>query len=445
MISEVIMPKLGQTMEEGRVVEWYLAEGDEVKRGDLLYTLESDKATLDVEATGRGWLRRILADDNELVPVLTVVALITSTADESIEEWSPTPVDTEAAPGDTLPVETPVQAGDNATETPGRSSSSDVTSLPESAETRPAAGRLSVSPRARRLAADRGVDLTRITGSGPGGRIVESDVLAAAAGDPAPRSDGDGLPRFDLPVTGTIPLTGPRGIIAERMTVSARTIPRVTLTTEVDAGSLQEARHRLKGIESLWGFTPGYTELIAWYVVRSLIEHPVLNARLSADLKAIELLAPINLGLATDTERGLLVPVIPDAGSMDLRTFCSRAHELISRAREGTSLPDDLAGGTFTVTSLGSFGIDAFSPLINPPEAAIAGVGRIREKPAVTEEGILPRPLLTLSLVFDHRIVDGAPAARFLQRLGDLIERAGETIGEAPELPSNTAGREEQA
>jgi len=139
------------------------------------------------------------------------------------------------------------------------------------------------------------------------------------------------------------------------------------------------------------------------------------------------------------------VPVINDAGSMDLRTFCTRARELIARAQEGASLPDDLVGGTFTVTSLGSFGIDAFTPLINPPEAAIVGIGRIREKPAVTDEGIVPRPLLTLSLVFDHRIVDGAPAARFLQRVTELIERLDETTGFIPEFIHNHTDREETA
>ncbi len=445
MISEVIMPKLGQTMEEGRVVEWYLSEGDEVKRGDLLYTLESDKATLDVEATGRGWLRKILVDDNEVVQVLTVVALITTEADESIEGWSPTPVHTGTEPDVPSSDEVAVPADDGAPAEPGASPADDTSRAADSSGPPPSTDRLPVSPRARRLAADHKVDLARLTGSGPGGRIVEADVLAAAAAGPCPGADGDGIPRPNLPVTGTIPLTGPRGIIAERMAVSARTIPAVTLTTEIDAFKLREARRRLKRLESVWGFAPGYTELIAFLTVRALMEHPILNARLSADREVIELIAPINLGMATDTERGLLVPVITDAGSMDLRTFCTRARELIARAREGAALPDDLAGGTFTVTSLGSFGIDAFTPLINPPEAAIMGIGRIREKPAVTDEGIVPRPLLTLSLVFDHRIVDGAPAARFLQRTAELIEHLDETTGYIPEFIHNQTDREETA
>jgi len=417
MISEVIMPKLGQTMEEGRVVEWYLAEGDEVKRGDLLYTLESDKASLDVEATGRGWLRKIVIDEDEVVPVLTVVALITTDADESIEAWSPTPVE----PGTGIETAPP---DDAATPVGAEPTAAAVDSAPsiDSTGTSSSPGRLIASPRARRLAAERGVDLTPVTGSGPGGRIVEADVLVAAAGVPDTGAGGDGYPRADLPVTETIPLTGLRGIIAERMTLSARTIPQVTLTTEVDAFNLREARQRLRSVEPEWGFAPGYTELIAFLTVRALAEHPGLNARLSADHQAIEMLAPVNLGVATDTERGLMVPVITGAESMDLRTFTTRARELITRAREGTALPDDLAGSTFTVTSLGAFGIDVFTPLINPPEAAIMGIGRIKEKPVVTPDGISTRPLLTLSLVFDHRIVDGAPAARFLQRTGELIE-----------------------
>ncbi len=303
--------------------------------------------------------------------------------------------------------------------------------------------RLAASPRARRLAADRGVDLKTVAGTGPGGRIVEADVLAAAvsaASGPTPNAvtdrtgpatPGDAFPRAELPVARTVPLTGRRGLTAERMTQSARTIPQVTLTTEVDADNLQELRGRLSDMEAGWGFAPGYAELIGYLTVRALREHPELNARLSADGQAIEILADINLGLAVDTGQGLLVPVVTGADGMDLRTFTTRARELITRAREGTALPDDLAGGTFTITSLGALGVDAFTPLINPPEAAILGLGRIREKPAVFAGRITPRPLLTLSLVFDHRIVDGAPAARFLQRLGEMIEHPEAAIADS--------------
>jgi pyruvate dehydrogenase E2 component (dihydrolipoamide acetyltransferase) len=421
MISEVIMPKLGQTMEEGRVVEWLKAEGDQISRGDLLFTLESDKASLDVEATGRGWLRRIVVGEDEVVPVLTVVALVTSEPDEDISGWKPAGSGTEAVPeaGPTaLPSPThELTVADGGTAPISPTGGPDAT---DRAGSPPPAGRIIASPRARRLAADRGVDLGLVSGTGPGGRIVEADVLAAAAQPSA------GITQ--APPSGTVPLTGLRGIIAERMTVSARTIPQVTLTTEVDADNLLEAHGRLKAVESEWGFAPGLTEVLAFLAVRALTAHPGLNARLSADGQAIELLRPISPGLAVDTERGLLVPVVADAGELDLRTFITRARALIDRAREGTSLPDDLTGGTFTVTSLGAFGIDAFTPLINPPEAAILGVGRIREKPAVFAGRITPRPLLTLSLGFDHRIVDGAPAARFLQHLGELITHPEEIL-----------------
>jgi len=461
MISEVIMPKLGQTMEEGRVVEWLKGEGDQISRGDLLFTLESDKASLDVEATGRGWLRRIVAGEDEVVPVLTVVALVTSEPDEDISGWEPAPLDTAGgATGGESSADAPV--GSEGAEAGGAGPGSggpdpEKVVAPQQSK---GAGRIIASPRARRLAADRGVYLGLVSGTGPGGRIVEADVLAAAAhpsaGSPPPPPSGtpgtitpDATPRADLPLTGTVPLTGLRGIIAERMTVSARTIPQVTLSTEVDADNLLEAHGRLKAVESEWGFAPGLTEVLAFLAVRALTAHPGLNARLSADGQAIELLRPISPGLAVDTGRGLLVPVVTDAGELDLQTFVTRARELIERAREGTSLPDDLTGGTFTVTSLGAFGIDAFTPLINPPEAAILGVGRIHEKPSVFAGRITPRPLLTLSLGFDHRIVDGAPAARFLQHLGELITHPEEilaiTTAQDDEATSDVASGQDRA
>ena len=446
MISEVIMPKLGQTMEEGRVVEWFKAEGDEIRRGDILYTLESDKAALDVEATGRGWLRRILVAEDEVVPVLTVVALITTEPDEPIDDWRP--VVPAAADGSDRPAA--LQGSDTPTapqttvspEAPGASTPAAGEPVEVSEEPARSPERLAASPRARRLAAERGVDLKTVAGTGPDGRIVEADVLAAAtaASGPTPnavteRTDpaapGDAFPRAELSVARTVPLTGRRGLTAERMTQSARTIPQVALTTEVDADNLQEARGRLSEVEAEWGFAPGYAELIGYLTMLTLREHPELNARLSANGQAIEILADINLGLAVDTGQGLLVPVVTGADGMDLRTFATRARELITRARDGNALPDDLTGGTFTITSLGALGVDAFTPLINPPEAAILGLGRIREKPAVFAGRITPRPLLTLSLVFDHRIVDGAPAARFLQRLGEMIEHPEAAIADS--------------
>jgi pyruvate dehydrogenase E2 component (dihydrolipoamide acetyltransferase) len=424
MVTEVILPKLGQTMKEGTIIEWVKKEGDPVERGDLLFIFESDKATLEVEATVRGFLRKILVPTGEMVPVLTVVALITRTVDEDIESYQ--------VEGSKVQR---VEAQDSAL---APAALQPLTLKPETLH--PAAGRIFASPRARKLAREKEVDLALVTGTGPHGRIVEQDVLAyltlrpadvAAAAQAIPA----GLqirrepalqppaPPMEAPAIESMPLTGLRRIIAERMAASAQATARVTLVTEADATAFVEAREQLKAtVVEEWGFAPGYNDLLGIIVARVLRELPYMNARLSADGQAIERLPIVSLGMAVDTERGLLVPVIQDADQKGLRAFGTELRTLVERARAGKSLPDDLTGGTFTITNLGMHEIDAFTPIINLPEAAILGVGRIQPKPVVQGGEIVVRQMWTLSLVFDHRLVDGAPAARFLQRIKQLVE-----------------------
>ena len=417
MVTEVILPKLGQTMEEGTIVEWLKQEGEPVQRGEVLFMVETDKATLEVEATARGFLRKILAPVGETVPVLTVVALITRTADEDISAYEPR----FQVPGFRFQV----------TEAPEPATLEPETVKPET--------RIFASPRARRLAREKGVDLALVTGTAPNGRIVERDVVAYLERRPRPeprpelrRRAVEGpkampeaplAPPGEVPSVESVPLTGLRRVIAERMAASARETARVTLVTEADATAFVEARERLKAdVAEEWGFAPGYNDLLGIIVARALREFPYMNARLSADGEAIERLSTVNLGMAVDTERGLLVLVIPNADQMGLRAFGTEFRALVERAQAGKSLPDDLAGGTFTITNLGMYEVDAFTPIINLPEAAILGVGRIQPKPVVRDGEIVVRQLLTLSLVFDHRVVDGAPAARFLQRIKQLVE-----------------------
>jgi pyruvate dehydrogenase E2 component (dihydrolipoamide acetyltransferase) len=225
-------------------------------------------------------------------------------------------------------------------------------------------------------------------------------------------------------VTERIPLKGVRAIIADRMGTSVHTTARVTLVSEVDATEFVAMRERLKAkVSEEWGFAPGYNDLLALIVAKALRKFPYMNARLAPD--AIELMAHVNLGMAVDTERGLLVPVVRDADTKSLQQFGAEFRALVDRARKGRSLPDDISGGTFTITNLGMHDIDAFTPVINLPEAAILGVGRIAPKwtfrPESPNAPVL-RQMVTLSLVFDHRLIDGAPAARFLQYIKGLIE-----------------------
>jgi pyruvate dehydrogenase E2 component (dihydrolipoamide acetyltransferase) len=276
------------------------------------------------------------------------------------------------------------------------------------------------TPVAQKMAAEAGLDLGELAGTGPGGKITKEDVERALKAPTAPLpAPPPSLPEAE--VLERVPLKGVRGIIAERMATSVHTSARVTLMMEVDATHFVDMRERLKArVTEEWGFTPGYNDLLAKIVATALRKFPTMNARLAAD--AIEVLAPVNMGMAVDTERGLLVPVIRNADKKSLRQFGAEFRQLAEGAHTGRISPDDLTGGTFTITNLGMYDVDAFTPVINLPEAAILGVGRIAEKAVVRDGEIVARHMWTLSLVFDHRLVDGAPAARFLGYIKDLIE-----------------------
>jgi pyruvate dehydrogenase E2 component (dihydrolipoamide acetyltransferase) len=263
-----------------------------------------------------------------------------------------------------------------------------------------------ISPRALRVARELGIDWTRVTGTGRTGRIREQDIRTFA--------DGPGTAR---------PPSTLRQKIADRMVASLREGAPVTLHTTVDATRLVEWRTQLKSTAATAGnAAPSYTELLIHLTARALQQHPGLNARW--DGRAFQPIADIHIGMAVDTEAGLLVPVLRQAHQLKLPELVTRARDLIERARTRRLLPDELRDGTFTITSLGAFGIDAFTPIINPPECAILGVGRIQKKPAVVDDQIVVRDLMTLSLTFDHRALDGAPAARFLQTLSHEIEES---------------------
>ena len=484
MPVEVILPMLGETMDEGTIVKWFAEVGDPVYKGEPLYQVETDKAALDVEAPASGTLRRIIHDQGAKVKVLSIVGLI-GAPDEDVNAWGPSlpvqPVvrslsvepssaaspalsrrqdegirrDASVLPQSCRPAEGPGTLRETGS---SRDSANDAA---EPANQAPEKERVFASPRARKLAAGRGVDLSYVTGTGPGGRVVEKDVLAHLTTQPAMTpvarkmaadagldvsqlggvADRRRITKADVEVSlakGSPPtpderpalsilepevqaLTGLRGIIAQRMSASAHTTARVTLTTEVDAVELTRLRTLLReSLETALGFAVSYSDILVVVVSRALREHPYMNVRLTDG--GIRTLPQVNVGVAVDTDRGLLVPVIRDADRKGIVEVARVFRELLARARAGKSTPDDLTGGTFTVTNLGMFDIDAFTPIINPPECAILGVGRIQERPAVHAGQICVRQVMVLSLTFDHRVVDGAPAARFLQRIKQLIE-----------------------
>jgi pyruvate dehydrogenase E2 component (dihydrolipoamide acetyltransferase) len=425
-IKEVILPKLGQTMEFGTIIEWLKQEGDPVQRGEVLFTVESDKATLEVESPTKGYLRKILVPAGEEKPVLIPVALITKTLDEDISGYR---------------------------EAPTASQTSEISEISEVSRER-----IFSSPRARKLAREKGVDLALVAGSGPNGRIVERDVVAYLESAPkatpvaqrvAERAGvdlreiqgtgpGGRITKTDvegavapapsvsavaatLTAAAEVPMSGVRAVIARRMHAGHSETAPVTLTMEVDATDLVQIRERLKAsLADELGFSLGYNDLLIKVVARALREFPYMNARLEGD--TIYQLDEVHVALAVDTERGLLVPVVRDADRKGLAEVAAELRDVIERARAGTALPDELSGSTFTITNLGMFEVDAFTPIINLPEAAILGVGRIKECAAVVGGEIIVRKVMWLSLTFDHRLVDGAPAARFLQRIKQYVE-----------------------
>lgn len=443
MAEEFFIPKLGQTVEEVTIIRWLVEDGARVSQMQDVLEVETDKAVFPVEAPASGYLHIGPYKEGDVVPVLTVVGIIGAPDDKferALVEQAPGEPSAKAASAPVevaAPIETPPPAPESGrvfasprarklalekgvdlaqvTPTGGggvRAAERDVlaylSQLPKA------------TPVAQKIASEAGLDLRQVTGTGPGGKITKEDVErllpAPVAPVPAPLP-----PSLEAKVLQRVPLKGVRGIIAQRMATSVHTTARVTLMMEVDATELVEMRERLKArVAEEWGFAPGYNDLLAKVVASALRKFPYMNARLAED--AIEYLAPIHLGMAVDTERGLLVPVIRDADKKSLRQFGKEFRELAERARIGRALPDDLTGGTFTITNLGMYEVDAFTPVINLPEAAILGVGRIAPKPVVRDGEVVVRQMWTLCLVFDHRLVDGAPAARFLQCIKDWIE-----------------------
>ncbi len=417
---QVVMPKLGLTMTEATIVEWHKNDGDAVQKGETLFTLETEKTVLDIESPASGVLH-ILVQAGENVPVQTPVATLgnaqgivgtaSSTAvslQDAIPIASPKARATARERGVSLEgiIGTGVRGMIVASDIPSQVADAQGTIPITSTQDAIPIASIKASPVARKMAEETDLDLRTIAGTGPGGRIMREDVESALAAPTAP------------PISSIENLTGLRGIIAERLSQSWRERPHVTITTEAEATNLISARQQV--IAEL-DEKVSYNAFLVMLVARALREHPNINVRLTA--AGIEEVPHINIGVAVDSERGLLVPVIRDAPAKNLTRVQRELLELIDRALAGRSLPDDLTGGTFTITNLGVYGIDAFTPIINPPESAILGIGRIAAKPVVVDGQVVARQMMTLSLSFDHRLIDGAPAARFLQRVKQLIER----------------------
>jgi pyruvate dehydrogenase E2 component (dihydrolipoamide acetyltransferase) len=452
MAEEFFIPKLGQTVEQVTLVKWLVEDGAKVTQGQEICEVETDKAIFPVESPAKGYIHIGPFTEGQVLPVLTVVAMIGKQEETFGEKVA-------GDQGSGVGEETLVESQKSKFATPQSEIKNQKSEILVSPRARKLAAEKGVdlsqvtptgyegiriaerdvvaylaqqpkaleqpkaTPVAQRMAADTGVDLRSVTGSGPGGKIVKDDVARAAA--PITEHASRTTPSDD--VVQRIPLKGVRAIIAERMAASIHTGARVTLFAEADATELVAARARLKErVEKTWGFAPSYNDLLVKIVAAALRQFPYMNARFASnaqgELEAIEILRPIHIGQAVDTERGLLVPVIKNADAKNLRQLGEEFRALAEKARVGRSLPDDLTGGTFTITNLGMYEVDYFTPVINLPEAAILGVGRIAPKVVPFNGQATIRQMTTLSLAFDHRLVDGAPAAKFLQAIRQMVE-----------------------
>jgi pyruvate dehydrogenase E2 component (dihydrolipoamide acetyltransferase) len=410
MITEVRMPKLGMAMTKGAVTRWLKGEGDPVEEGAELFELATEKITAVVPAPASGILGRVVAELGRELPVGALLALIGAEGDQF-----PPAAELAAAPATPAPA-----APGTGAPAVGAAPAAPAGTAAGAGTAREGGGGAPASPAARRRARELGVDIALVAPSAPGKRVMVDDVEAfAAAAQAAPGADAVQAPAAAA-AGQVLPFAGIRKVVAERLTESLRTTAQVTISREVEAGGLVTRRAQLAaGFEAATGLRLTYTDLLVQTVAGLLGDHPLLNATLTE--QGIVVPDAVHMGVAVALDDGLIVPVIRDAGRRPLAEIARDRAELAAKAQAGTLSLDEVEGGTFTISNLGSFGADAFTPIVNPPQCAILGVGRIVDKPVVVDGRVQVRPLLWLSLTFDHRIVDGAPAARFLQQLDERL------------------------
>jgi len=454
MATKVVMEALSPTMEEGRLVKWLKNEGDTVKSGDVLAEVETDKAVMELVARGDGVLRKRLANEGDASPVGTLLAVIAS-ADENIDALvaeagagaaaAPAPAASAAPPSPAAPAES---QGEASTPPPAAEATAPAsTGAPVSAPPAPAPpprgggaplgatpqpplqppqaganGRQRSSPLARRLASDRGIELSLVRGSGPGGRIVKRDIeTAMTAAAARPKTAAPAPVKRLISREGDyqdIPLTQIRKTIARRLSESIGPIPTYYLTTEFDLGRASEMRAALKEIGE--EFKVSYNDIVLKAVANALADHPEINAHWMGD--RIRHFNRVHVAMAVAVEEGLITPVIFDADRKTLTDISREARHLAELARQRKLTPEQDTGATFSVSNLGMLDIVEFTAVINPPEAAILAVGGVEAKPVVVDGNVVVRQRMRVTMSCDHRVIDGATGARFLQALRRLIE-----------------------
>ena len=403
MAFEILMPQLGLTMEEGTVTQWLKQEGDPIKAGEAVLEITTDKLTNEVTSEHDGVLLKIVAQEGEDIPVKGLLGYIGQAGEQ---------VGDTAAPA---PAAAPAQAS-AAPATPA--------AAPAAA---PSGVRIRISPYARKLAAGMGVDYSHLTGSGPSGRIVAKDILAAAEAQKAAPAAPAAAPAAPAPKKGglelmdgdtVVKLSGMRKVVAERMLQSHTEIPPVTQNTKVDVTALMQFR---KSLAETAGKKFSVNDLILKATAKVLRQHPEILV--SYDNGQIIQRAHVNLGMAVALDAGLIVPVIRDADKMGLEELAAKAKDLATRAKDNQLTTDEYKGSTFSVSNLGMFGIETFTPIVNQPDAGILGVCAIQDELVMDDEGSISKhQIMRLSFTFDHRLIDGAVAAKFIMDLRDLLQ-----------------------
>jgi pyruvate dehydrogenase E2 component (dihydrolipoamide acetyltransferase) len=392
MVTEVIMPKMGQTMEKGKIIKWLKKEGEEVQKEEPLLEIETDKTTIEVESRGAGILKKILVQEGEEAPIAAIIGYI-------------------AKKDEVLPVEVN-QKTELLTKKPSAKIAVEPSKIVSNMED---VERVKASPLAKKLADELGIDISQVAGTGPGGRITREDILAFASKKPSP------VVEETAPLFQTVPMTSMRKAIAVKMAKSKTSVPHFYISVQVDMTEAVKLREKLlSAYEADSGVRLSFTHMLVKAVAVALKEFPQLNSTFEDE--AIRQWKDVNVGVAVSLDDGLIVPVLRKANKLSLKEIAVRATELVAKARDRRLREEEFSGGTFTISNMGAFGVDSFVAIINVPEVAILASGSVHDEAAIVNGGFVARKVMNVTLSGDHRVVDGVYAARFLQKVKSLLE-----------------------
>ena len=429
MITKVLMPKLSEAMETGKVIKWLKKEGDAIKGGDVIAEIETDKANVEIEAFGAGVLRKILVGEGGQVPVGELIGVIADPADDISKMAAPVAA-APAAPPAAVPAPSPLPAMESYKSVP--ETSAVVPMAPVLSAVPAAGGRVKASPLARKVAAQSGVDLRLLQGTGPGGRIVRRDVesaaaapgpAAAAGASPAAPAGAPARPQFVIPPRTDAefedrPLSSMRAIIAKLMPLSKGPVPHFYVTSDVSMDRAWALRAELNALEGQPKVS--VTDMIVKACASALLKNPGVNAQLQG--QSIRVFHRAHIGLAIALDEGLITAVLRDCDAKPLGQIAVEARDVAERARGGKLRAQELSGATFSISNLGMYDVEEFSAIINPPEGAILAVGSVLEKPVVEDGQLRVGRRMKMTISCDHRVMDGAMGARFLQDVKRLLE-----------------------